>query len=55
MMDENEMTSLLELALSQKEMFDTYVKAGFSESQALRLIAYHMAAIGQQNNEEEGS
>lgn len=43
-MNEGEISGLLEAAVQMHEIFVTMVEAGFSESQALRIIAY--MAIG---------
>lgn len=37
---EKPLSSLVEAAVSMHEIFVTYVRAGFTENQALKLIAY---------------
>jgi hypothetical protein len=47
-------TSLLQGALATHEMFETYMRAGFTESQALYLTAQLLLAAAQAGPPPEG-
>ena len=47
-------TPMAMLAAHQHELFLTYREAGFTEDQALKLIAYWAAAQSADSDEDEG-
>lgn len=43
-------SGLLESAVAMHSLFNNYRPGGFTEDQALRLVAYVLAAVGQNSN-----
>lgn len=43
------LTALQESSIASKEMFDSLVTAGFSENQSLKLLAYMIKAVSDED------
>lgn len=50
--NEDGVSPLLQSAMMMHEMFVTYMAAGFTQDQSLRLIAYAMAASGEDGDDQ---
>jgi hypothetical protein len=51
--DNDPIGNIMEMAIMHHELFSSYVRVGFSETQALRLIGYIIASGAQGDDEAE--